>query len=99
MARGQIRFASKDHLHLSAIATIVMLLTRAVHVWTSSSEAAGGATVRLVVTLMFLMTMGMLLYLFHGERPPEFYERGANHRAHPFSSGKETPSRDTQSRQ
>jgi hypothetical protein len=46
----------------------------------TSSEGAGGTAVRLVVTLMFVVTMGMLLYLFHGERPPEFYERGGTRR-------------------
>jgi hypothetical protein len=31
-----------------------------------------------ILTALFLITIGMLLYLFHGERPPEFYnERGA----------------------
>jgi hypothetical protein len=29
--------------------------------------------VRLLVTLMLLMTVGMLMYLLHGERPSEFY--------------------------
>lgn len=81
---------------LSAIAATVVLLTQAVSVWTTSaSEGASSLTIRLVVTTMFLLTMGMLLYLFHGERPPEFYERGAHHRADPFSSGKEPQSRDT----
>jgi len=84
---------------LSAIATIVVLLTQTVNAWSSSaSEGAVSMMVRLVVTAMFFLTIGMLLYLFHGERPPEFYERGANHRADPFSSGKEPQSRDTRTK-
>lgn len=67
---------------VTAIATIVVLLSRAVHVWTTFGEAAGGTTVRLVVTLMFLITVGMLLYLFHGERLPEFYETRATRHDH-----------------
>ena len=62
---------------LTGIATIVVLLIRAVDGWTAASEVVGGIMVRLVVTLMFLLTMGMLMYLLHGERPPEFYERDA----------------------
>ncbi len=81
---------------LSAIATTVVLLTQAVSVWTTSaSEGASSLTIRLVVTTMFLLTIGMLLYLFHGERPPEFFERRAHHRADPFSRGKEPQTRDT----
>lgn len=77
---------------LTVIGTIVVLLTRAVHVWTTSSAAAGGTAVRLVVTLMFFMTMGVLLYLFHGERPPEFYERGRVRHDAPFSGHDEKQS-------
>lgn len=66
---------------LSTIAAAVVLLGQAVNVWTSSaSEEAASMMVRLVVTAMFFLTIGMLLYLFHGERPPEFYERGAPRR-------------------
>lgn len=80
---------------LSAIAMIVVLLTQAVSVWTTS---ATGGTIRLVVTVMFLMTMGMLLYLFHGERPPEFYERGATRHDNPASGRNEVQPGDTRSR-
>lgn len=66
-----------------------MLLSWATQVWTASSgEDAGRVAVRLLVTLMFLLTVGMVLYLMHGERPPEFYERGANRRNNPFTNQK-----------
>jgi hypothetical protein len=60
---------------LTAMATAFVLLTQAVHVWMASSgEGAGSLTVCLLVTSMFLLTVGMLMYLLHGERPPEFYQ-------------------------
>jgi hypothetical protein len=64
---------------LTAIPTAFVLLTRAVHVWiASASEGAGSLIVRLLVTAMFLLAVGILMYLLHGERPPEFYQ---THRA------------------
>ncbi len=76
---------------LSAIAVVFVLLTQAVHVWTNSGSAEAISTsVRLVVTGMFLMTMGVVFYLFHGERPREFYEKRAHNRVDPFSSGQDS---------
>ena len=70
---------------LTMIAVTVVLLTQVVQAWLGESTSLTG---RLVLTLMFLMTMGMLLYLFHGERPPEFYDPGAAaRRENPFSHG------------
>jgi hypothetical protein len=84
---------------LSAIATLVVLLSQAVHVWTTSAGAGTGSLmVRLVVTAMFFLTMGMVMYLFHGERPPEFYQRGASRRDNPASNQNEPQARDTRSR-
>jgi hypothetical protein len=79
---------------LSMIAVTVVLLSQAVSVWThSTSEGASGLTIRLVVTAMFLLTMGMLLYLFHGERPPEFYEQRPSRPNGPASGRTEGKSR------
>jgi len=58
---------------LTMIAATVVLMTQVVQAWLGASTSPTG---RLVLTLMFLMTMSMLLYLFHGERPPEFYTAG-----------------------
>lgn len=77
---------SRQGAILTAIATIAVLLIRGVHVWTTSMEAEGGALLRLVVTMMFVMTTGMLLYLFHGERAPEFYQRAASRHDDPASA-------------
>ena len=60
---------------LSMTATVLVLLTRAVHGWTTATGVEAELALRVIVTLMFGLTMGMLLYLFHGERPPEFYKR------------------------
>lgn len=64
---------------LTTVAVTAVLLSQAVSVWlASSSEGAGSMTVRLLVALMFLLAVGMVLYLLHGERPPEFYQPGAS---------------------
>lgn len=83
---------------LSAIAVIVVLLSQAVSVWmTSAGEGATSLMARLIVTAMFFLTMGILMYLFHGERPPEFYERRPSRSANPASGRTEGQSRETRS--
>lgn len=63
---------------LTLIAVLIVLLTQVVQAWVAASDTiAIGLTGRLVATVMFLLTMGMLLYLLHGERPPEFHNPGA----------------------
>lgn len=62
-------------LGTTLLATLV-LLTQAVHLWTSAGEVPVPGTVRLLVTGLFLGSMAMALYLIHGERPPEYYQRG-----------------------
>ena len=84
---------------LTAITVALVMLSQTVSAWMGSgSEDAGVLTVRLLVTAMMILSMGMIMYLLHGERPPEFYERGANRRTDPFASGKEAQSRDTRSK-
>ena len=73
---------------LTTIAVAFVTLSQAVQAWLAFSEAASTSlTGRLVVTLMFLMTVGMLLYLLHGERPPDFYNMGAARRDPSTSRG------------
>lgn len=67
---------------LTMIAVTIVLLTQVVQAWLDASTSLSG---RLLLTLMFLMTMSMLFYLFHGERPPEFYIAGTAHRNHSSS--------------
>lgn len=80
---------------LTAIPTAVVLLSQAVHVW-MPSPGEGSTTLlgRLLVTVMTVLTVGVLMYLFHGERPPEFYQKGGRHRATPTSSGNADEMRD-----
>lgn len=62
---------------LSAMATGFVLLSQAVQVWMeSSSDGSPSLAVRLLVTAMMALTIAMLIYLLHGERPPEFYQTG-----------------------
>lgn len=84
---------------LTAIAVALVLLSQTVSAWMGSgSEVAGIFTVRLLLTVMMILTIGVLMYLLHGERPPEFYDKGVNRRTDPFASGKEPQSRDTRSK-
>lgn len=71
---------------LTMIAVTVVLLTQVVQAWLASTDTAStNLTGRLVLTLIFLLTMGMLLYVLHGERPPEFYDPGTARREKPSS--------------
>jgi len=84
---------------LTTIAVTLVLLSQTVPAWMASAgEGSASLTLRLVVTAMMFLTMGMLMYLMHGERPPEFYQSGTTRRGDPFSSRNETESRDTQSK-
>jgi hypothetical protein len=66
---------------LTMIAVTFVTLSQTVQAWMASSDAASTSLMgRLVLTLMLLMTVGMLMYLLHGERPPEFYTTGTAHR-------------------
>ena len=79
---------------LSAIATAFVLLSQVIHVWSVAADhAAGSLAVRLLITLMLMLTVGIVMYLLHGERPPEFYQRGVNPHLTPASGRDEGPSR------
>jgi hypothetical protein len=84
---------------LTTVAMAFVMLSQTVPAWmVSAGEGSETLTVRLLVTTLMLLTIGMLMYLLHGERPPEFYQKGAHHRADPFSSGNDPQSRDTRSK-
>jgi len=99
---GIVAFAGKKRRTwavLTMIAVTVVLLTQVVQAWlTSTDTTSTNLTGRLVLTLMFLMTMGMLLYVLHGERPPEFYDPGVARRENPFSHGERPQSPGTRQR-
>jgi hypothetical protein len=73
---------------LTLIAVAAVVLHQMVHAWSVSTDATSISLMgRFVLTLMFLMTVGMLMYVFHGERPPEFYDPKAARRDKPSSRG------------
>jgi peptidoglycan/LPS O-acetylase OafA/YrhL len=60
---------------LTMIAVAVMLLSQVVQAWLGSVETQpAGLSGRFVPPVMLVMTVGMLMYVLHGERTPEFYE-------------------------
>lgn len=84
---------------LTMIAVASVLLHQTVNVWMASAEGnSASLTVRLLVVGMLVLAIGMLMYLFHGERPPEFYQKTATRNADPFSSPNQTQARDKQSK-
>jgi len=63
---------------LTIVAVIFVILSQVVQAWIPATTMESlSLAVRLLVTLMLLMTVGMLMYLLHGERPPEFYSKAA----------------------
>lgn len=75
---------------LTTIAMTVVLLSQTAHLWMESNAASLG--VRWLVTAMTLLTLGMLTYLLYGERPPEFYQAGANQRGDATAKANHAPS-------
>jgi hypothetical protein len=85
---------------ITMIAVTVVMLSQVVQAWLASTDATSTSLAgRLVLTLMLLMTFGLLLYVVHGERPPEFYDPGAAHREKPSSHAERTQSSNVGPRQ
>jgi hypothetical protein len=83
---------------LTTIAVAFVSLNETVNAWVdSAAEGSGCLTVRLLATTLFLLTISMLIYLLHGERPPKFYQTGGTRRDDPASSRNEAQSRDERS--
>jgi hypothetical protein len=61
---------------LTMIPLTFLTLSQTIRGWVASISLTG----QLVLTLMFVMTVGMLMYLLHGERAPEFYSTGTTRR-------------------
>lgn len=61
---------------VTTLVTAIVLLTQAVHLWTAPAEAGVSGAERLLVSILFLSSLAMMLHLIHGERPPEYYQRG-----------------------
>ena len=84
---------------LTAVATAFALLSQVVPAWMAApAENSGSLAFRVIVTAMMGLTMGMLMYLLHGERPPEFYQPGTPRPATPAPDAKQTPPAETKLR-
>jgi hypothetical protein len=62
---------------LTTVAAAFVMLVQAGTAFTATVEAGtGNPAVRWAVGAMFLLTVGMVAYLLHGERSEEFYQAG-----------------------
>lgn len=90
---GLVGHKCRTWVVLTLIPLIFVLLTQVVHAWSASaSETQGKLSGALILTLLLSMTVGMLMYLLHGERPPEFYKSGTARRNSSGSSEETAPS-------
>jgi peptidoglycan/LPS O-acetylase OafA/YrhL len=69
---------------LTLMAAGFVVLSQTVTAWMASTgEPSAGPFGRLLLTLLLPLTVGLLMYLLHGERPPEIYETGPGRRNDP----------------
>lgn len=62
---------------LTLVAIALTVLSPMLRAW---MDATGPVAGPLLLTLMLVLTVGMILYVMHGERPPEFYQMGPSGR-------------------
>jgi hypothetical protein len=79
---------------LTTIALALILVSQTVPAWTDAAGEGRSFTGRLLVTALLLLTIGMLMYLLHGERPPGFYQKGGQQGGDGGSSRNEGQPRD-----
>lgn len=73
---------------LTLVAVAVVVLSPTLRVWMDSS---GTVAARLLLTLMLALTVAMIMYVMHGERPPEFYQKDPPRQDHAGTREKNTP--------
>jgi hypothetical protein len=62
---------------LTGVGVMPVLVQQMLDGWVGGgAEVAGSQTGRWLLLAMVLLTLGLLMYVLHGERPPEFYQRG-----------------------
>ncbi len=62
---------------LTLIVIMIVVLSQVVPAWsTVGGETPGSLAGSLLLTFLMLLTLALLMYLVHGERPPEFYSKG-----------------------
>jgi hypothetical protein len=60
---------------LTLVAMGFVMVTQMVGAWMAfAGSASERLTLRWLATAVMVLTMGMLMYLVHGERPPEYYQ-------------------------
>lgn len=68
-------YKKRHWLVISQLSVVVVLLNTTFDLWFSKRAGTDWLSMQLPFTAMLILGMGMLLYLFHGERSPEFYRR------------------------
>ena len=78
---------------LTLVALAFVLLTQVIDGWSAAAkETTGQLAGALLLTLLMVLTVGMMMYLMHGERSPEFYQRDAVRRKQSKSGEEVAPS-------
>ena len=72
---------------LTLIAVLMVVLGQTVQAWMASTDKSGTIAGALLLTLMLLLTVGLLMYALHGERAPEFYTSEPIRRDRPPARG------------
>lgn len=70
---------------LTLVAVALVVLSPTLRVW---MEASGTGAARLLLTLMLALTVVMIMYVMHGERPPEFYQKEPTRQDNPAAREK-----------
>jgi len=73
---------------LTLVAVALVVLSPTLRVWMDSSGTVGA---RLLLTLMLALTVAMIMYVMHGERPPEFYQKEPSWQDNSEARDKNTP--------
>jgi hypothetical protein len=75
---------------MSLIPVTFVLLSEVVSHWISIIDTSSDAVLAaLMVTLMMVLPAAMLIYLLHGERPPEFYKHTPQTRRNSAPGGRD----------
>lgn len=73
---------------LTLVAVALVVLSPTLGVW---MDGSGTGAARLLLTLMLALTVVMIMYVMHGERPPEFYQKDPIRQHHGENREKNTP--------
>jgi hypothetical protein len=74
---------------LTMVAVFIVMLTQTIQGWLEGKDQSGTHVGALLVTVLLILTAGMLMYVMHGERPQGFYTTEPVRRENP-SGGNDT---------